>query len=126
MGWMCALFGLLLLTMYSVSSLSVSFVLLSIATVGGATVNGPLFALVQSLVSPGVRARAIAVLYLFANLVGMGLGPLASGMLSDAFAPQFGAASLRVALLTLSPGYALVGAVLWLTSGRVKHDLAFA
>jgi MFS transporter, Spinster family, sphingosine-1-phosphate transporter len=83
----------------------VAFALMGFAAVGSTATAGPLFAMIQSLVSPRLRATAIAVLYLFANLIGMGLGPLAAGALSDAFRPTFGEDSLRYALLALCPGY---------------------
>jgi predicted MFS family arabinose efflux permease len=60
---------------------------------------GPTFAMVQSLVDPAIRATAAAVLMLAINLVGLGLGPVAVGALSDALVPHFGAGSLRLALL---------------------------
>jgi predicted MFS family arabinose efflux permease len=64
---------------------------------------GPTFAMVQSLVDPAIRATAAAVLMLVINLVGLGLGPVAVGALSDALVPYFGAGSLRMALLIIPP-----------------------
>jgi hypothetical protein len=64
---------------------------------------GPTFAMVQSLVDPAIRATAAAVLLLVINLVGLGLGPVAVGALSDALVPYFGAGSLRIALLIVPP-----------------------
>ena len=43
-----------------------------------------MFALIQSLVPERMRAMSIALLFLCANLIGIGLGPLAVGALSDA------------------------------------------
>jgi hypothetical protein len=59
---------------------------------------------------------SITLIYLFGNLIGMGLGPLATGALSDFFATWAGDNSLRYALLTLCPialwgsGYLLLAA----------------
>ena len=64
---------------------------------------GPTFAMMQSLVDPSMRATAAALLLLVINLVGLGLGPLAVGALSDALMPYFGANSLRMALLIVPP-----------------------
>jgi len=50
-------------------------------------INGPLFAIVQTLMPQRLRAVSISLIYLFGNLVGMGLGPLAIGALSDRFRP---------------------------------------
>ncbi len=55
--------------------------------------------------SERMRVMSIATIYFFANLIGMGLGPLAAGALSDLFRPVHGEESLRYALLTLCPGY---------------------
>jgi hypothetical protein len=60
---------------------------------------------------------------LFANLIGMGLGPLAAGALSDALRPLFGEESLRYALLALCPGYLWAGWHLWQASKTVASDL---
>jgi hypothetical protein len=64
---------------------------------------GPTFAMVQSLVDPAMRATAAALLLLVTNLVGLGLGPVGVGALSDALMPYFGADSLRLALLVVPP-----------------------
>lgn len=85
--------------------------------------DGPLFAVIQTLVPPRMRAMSIAIMYLFANLIGMGLGPLVTGALSDAFRSWAGEDSLRYALVALSPGYLLVVWVLWRASQTVTRDL---
>jgi predicted MFS family arabinose efflux permease len=102
----------------------VAFGLMAVVGVGGAMANGPLFATIQTLVPQRMRAVSIATVYLFANLVGLGLGPLAAGALSDALRHLFGAESLRYALLALSPGYIWGGWHLWLASKTVAFDLA--
>jgi len=70
----------------------------------GALTNGPLFAVLQGLVPATIRATATAVIYLFANLIGIGLGPWLAGTLSDHLQPQLGAESLRYAMLIMCPG----------------------
>lgn len=102
----------------------VAFALIGISTFGLAATNGPVFAAIQSLVPEHMRAVAIALVYLVANLIGMGLGPLAAGALSDALRPVVGEESLRYALLILSPGYLLGGWLVWRASGTVAQDLA--
>jgi predicted MFS family arabinose efflux permease len=55
---------------------------------------GPSFAVIHNLATPRMRASAIAIVYLLVNMVGTGLGPVAAGMLSDAFgAHAFGDAA---------------------------------
>lgn len=64
---------------------------------------GPTFAMVQSLVDPAMRATAAAFLLFLGNVVGLGLGPLAVGMLSEAIDPAFGPNSISLALLVVTP-----------------------
>jgi hypothetical protein len=66
---------------------------------------------------------ASAVLLFFQNLIGLGLGPLLFGMLSDAIKPTFGADSVRwvlyaASLLSLIPAY-----FFWRCSLRLNEEL---
>jgi MFS family permease len=70
-----------------------------------------------------MRAMAVAILFLFANLIGMGIGPLITGVLSDAFRSWSGDASLGYALVTMSPGYLWGAWHLWQASRTVAGDL---
>jgi MFS family permease len=59
------------------------------------------------------RAVAVAVMLFSMSLVGAGLGPLATGVLSDLYMPAFGIDALRMALITcltvlLPSGIALI------------------
>lgn len=60
------------------------------------------FAQTQSLVGLRMRGTAAAVLLFIINIIGLGAGPWAVGMLSDLLRPQFGDESLRYALLIMS------------------------
>jgi MFS family permease len=100
-----------------------AFAAMSVGAVGGAAISGPLFATIQTLVPERMRAMAIALIYLFANLIGTGLGPLAVGGMSDALRPALGDESLRYALLMLCPGYLLGAWFLWRASRSVSKDL---
>ena len=71
-----------------------------------------------------LRAVAFALVFLFANLIGMGLGPLAVGALSDAFRPWVGEESLRYASMALAPGWLWVAWHSWRASQTVRFDLA--
>lgn len=119
-------FGLILACAYLVTNLYFAFALLALATIGGHSITGPIFALIQTLVPERMRAMSVAIIYLFANLVGMGLGPLAAGALSDAFRSWAGEESLRYALLSLCPGYLWCGWHLWRGSRTVTGDLEHA
>jgi len=59
---------------------------------------GPSFAVTHSLVGIRMRAVASSVLLLFLNLLGLGVGPLATGWISDLLTPGFGSEAIRYAM----------------------------
>jgi predicted MFS family arabinose efflux permease len=107
-------------------SAGLAFAALAVANLGGNLAHGPMLSTIQTLVPPRMRAMSMAIIYLFANMIGLGLGPLAAGMLSDGLVPMFGAESLRYALLALCPGYFWAALHLWLASRKVESDIARA
>jgi MFS family permease len=62
---------------------------------------GPTWAIIQELVPADRRAIAASVYMLIYNLIGLGLGPLAVGILSDLYIPALGDESLRWAMITV-------------------------
>jgi MFS family permease len=100
-----------------------AFASLALSMVGGCTMNGPIFATIQLTVPARMRATAVALVNLFANLIGMGLGPLVVGVLSDLFRPWAAEESLRYALLMLCPGYLWAAWHVWRASRTVAEDL---
>ncbi|OMG61723.1 MFS transporter [Stutzerimonas balearica] len=83
------------------------------------------FNLLTQLVSPWQRATAIALQTVFSTLLGIGLGPLAVGLLSDALASTFGDDSLRYAILIVNV-FLLVpmGLLVMLYRSRAYHAAA--
>lgn len=69
--------------------------------------SGPSMALVQNVIPPNLRAQAVAVLFFCTNMIGLGLGPVVVGYLSDMFATEHGAESLSIGLTLVMLG--LVG-----------------
>jgi MFS family permease len=116
-------FGIASACVYLSSNRYMAFVFVALAALGGATASGPFFATVHTVVPQRMRAVSIATMYLFSNLIGMGLGPLAAGALSDALRPLFGDESLRYALLGLCPGFVGCGWHLWRASQTVARDV---
>jgi predicted MFS family arabinose efflux permease len=84
---------------------------------------GPCYALMQRLVPDPMRATMLSVVMLFANLIGMGVGPLVVGVLSDSFAPTFGSEALRYAMLSLSFVSLWSGWHMWRAARTVSEDL---
>ncbi|MEI6642516.1 MAG: MFS transporter [Novosphingobium sp.] len=97
--------------------------LLMIPTMLNSLYYGPCFSSAQGLVKPEARAMASAVLLFSQNLIGLGLGPLFFGMLSDWIKPVAAGESVRWVLY----GAALIGFVpayfFWRTSLRLNDEL---
>ena len=81
--------------------------------------QAPGLAIIQTVVAPNQRAQAAAYVMFLANILGLGLGPVLLGALSDMFAPEYDYRSLNIALgiitLALVPAaifYGLTGKVL--------------
>ncbi len=60
---------------------------------------GPTFAMTQGLAKLHMRAMASAILLFILNLIGLGLGPQAVGILNDLLADEFGKEAIRYSLL---------------------------
>jgi predicted MFS family arabinose efflux permease len=118
-----ATFALLYFSAFQAPNFYLAVGALALGNLGGSIAQGPVLATFQSLVHPSMRARSIAVVYLFANLIGMGLGPLAVGALSDMLRPTLGNDSLRYALTALSPGYLWAAWHLWQASRTVAGEI---
>jgi len=89
-GWVPALGGLAMipfaLGQFLAPDLTVSLAAGFVAVVLLNVYLAPFNASTQSLVPPSMRAFTSATLLVFTNLVGLGLGPLATGAMSDTFA----------------------------------------
>ncbi len=77
----------------------------------------PVITAVQHLVPAPMRGTASASFLLINNLIGVGLGSLSIGKLSDLLTPTFGNDALRHAILA-GLGFYLLAAVLMLAGGR--------
>ncbi|PQA86927.1 spinster family MFS transporter [Hyphococcus luteus] len=87
---------------------------------------GPSFAMAQSLVGPNQRALSASLLLFIQTMIGLGLGPLFGGVLSDFFTPYFGESALRYALVTLVLFNLWAGLHYYLGSRTVRRDIAAA
>lgn len=85
--------------------------------------NGPLFAAIQSLVHERSRSLAVAITFLFGNLIGFGLGPLILGIVSDFFSAEVGQDSLRYALLLFCPGTIWIAFHYYKVSLTIERDI---
>ncbi|KLE33971.1 spinster family MFS transporter [Aurantiacibacter luteus] len=83
---------------------------------------GPVLTAVQNLVEPPARATASALFLLINNLIGLGGGIYALGLISDAYAPVYGDESLRMSILTVLPIYVLAGILMLLAARTIERD----
>jgi len=105
-------------------SQAISITLLGVNGFTFGLTNGVVFAAILSLVDERMRSTAMALIFLLANLVGLGLGPIAVGMLSDGLMPMYGNESLRFALVCFSPGYLWVAFHYWKASSTIEADIS--
>jgi len=82
------------------------YVALSLSIIPGILYSaylGPTVAALHGLVGLRMRTLASALLAFIANIIGLGIGPLIIGALSDFLNPSLGAESLRYAMLLIIP-----------------------
>ena len=84
---------------------------------------GPTIAVSHSLVNARLRSFISAVLFLVLNFIGLGLGPLTVGLLSDFLTPEFGDLSLRWAFSCIFVSQALAVLFFALASRDYLKDL---
>jgi hypothetical protein len=87
-------------TLYLLSAKYVVLCLLIPTVAIGTMYLGPTFAVTQSLVGIRDRALAGAIMLLIINFIGLGMGPLLTGMFSDAFKARFVAQGMSEAAAT--------------------------
>ncbi|HVI34038.1 MFS transporter [Phenylobacterium sp.] len=91
----------------TIDSASIALPMLAINAFLGTLWYGPVYGTGQSVVPPHMRATAAALLLFIINLVGLGLGPLAVGIMSDVMANVFlGADGLSVGACKTAVGAA--------------------
>ena len=108
---------------YSMGNWIAGMVLLMVPTFLGSLYYGPTYSSVQGLVDPQARAMASAVLLFFQNLIGLGLGPLLFGMLSDELKPLYGDESVRYVLYAASVMSLIPAFFFWRCSLRLNAEL---
>ena len=82
----------------------------------------PVLTAVQHLVPSPVRATASACFLLINNLIGLGLGALTIGKLSDLLKPGFGDEALRMGMLAGLTCYLVAGLLMLLAAPRLQRD----
>jgi predicted MFS family arabinose efflux permease len=104
------------------SSLVLAFALFLVPTALGLVWLGPVLSSIQHVVPPHMRATASAIFLFVNNLIGIGLGTVALGALSDALSVRFGADSLRYAILAGTVFYLVAATLFLLSARRLERD----
>lgn len=103
-------------------SLTLTFFLFLVPTALSLVWLGPVIAAFQHLAPSNMRATASAVFLFVNNLIGIGLGNLAIGALSDTMTARFGDEALRYAILSGTIFYVIAAALMFLTAPRLARD----
>jgi len=83
-------------------NLTMAMLLFIIPAFAGNFFMGPTLAMLQTLSPVNTRAVSSAILMLAMNLIGLGLGPLLVGVLSDLLTPRFAEDALGMAIICIT------------------------
>jgi len=111
----------------SVGNVNLSITLLGVTTFAATFYYGPNFSLLQALASDRTRAMAVAIYLLFAGLIGLGLGPVFVGTVSDFVSggdPALEADGIRAGVATISVFNIWTAFHFWRAQRRVKATAA--
>jgi predicted MFS family arabinose efflux permease len=112
------------LIFYTTDNSQLALIVAVPSAVFGAMYVGPTFAMTQSLVPPSMRALAAAMLLFILNLIGLGLGPVFAGALSDFFKEAYAEQSIRYSLFILAVVGNLWSAIHYYFASRtIRSDL---
>ncbi len=89
----------------------------------GAMWFGPIFATTQGLAKLRMRAIASAILVFVINLIGLGLGPQAVGIMNDLVFARFGDEAVRYSLLVIVVANLWSATHFYLASRTIRADL---
>ncbi len=106
----------------SVSSLAVAWPLLLVPNALNILWLGPVTTAIQHLVPRHMRATASASFLLINNFIGLGIGPLLIGGISDALKESYGVESLRYAAVGCTAFYLVAGALMLIAARRLRSD----
>jgi len=115
--------GVLLVPMMLIGQQYLMWGIYIVASLCLATFLGPTIAMAHALVGPRYRALSSSVLFFVLNIIGLGLGPLTVGAISDALAPSMGIESIRWAIMSTSVAAFLSAGFYFNAARYVRNDL---
>jgi len=83
---------------------------------------GPVVTAVQHLVPRAMRSTASASFLLINNLIGLGVGPMLIGALSEMFKGRFGTEALRYAAVSVVGFYLVAALLMIIAAGRIRKE----
>lgn len=102
---------------YALDNTTLALAFFVLPAMAGAVHMGPSFAVLHGRIDPSLRPISSAILLLILNFIGLGLGPLLVGALSQWAFAGFGEGSLRYALIAIQL-VGIWGAVHYYIAGR--------
>ncbi len=106
---------------YMVTDVTSAIYILVILSFFGGFYLSSSFAMTQSLLPPARRALGAAILLFCINILGLGLGPMLVGILSDFFSATHGVDGLRYALVAVCT-LNIWGSLHYYIAARTLHD----
>ena len=107
---------------FSSHSIAVAAILFVIPTALSLAWLGPVIGAITGLVPPHMRATASAMFLFINNLIGLGLGTLVIGTISDALTARFGAEALRYSAMATTSLYVISALLMGLAALRLRRD----
>jgi MFS family permease len=111
------------LAVYMLNAYYTALIIYMVPVFLGAMYLGPTIAMTHGVVSLRMRALASSILFFVLNLIGLGLGPFFTGMISDALVPRYGAESLRYALIIVVLVYVWSTFHYMMAARTIREDL---
>lgn len=100
----------------------VAIALLVLPTIANSAYYGPAYGAAQVLARPDTRAMAAAWMVFAQNLIGLGLGPLLFGMLSQWLKADYGAESVRIVLYFAAWAGLIPALLFWLGARALGRE----
>lgn len=123
----CALGIPLNTIIFTLDDVTVVLALFSLFFLIGSMWYGPVYTIAQSVAPPEARAIAAAIMMLIISVVGLGLGPITAGLISDIAAGPGGqgpAEGVRWALLCSPVSMLISTPLFWAARRHVRADMA--
>ena len=104
------------------TSLTALFFILLIPVALSLAWLGPVISSIQHMVPPNMRATSTAIFLLINNLLGLALGDVLLGLMSDLLRGRFGEESLRYSILSGTIFYVIAAVLFFIAAKHLKKD----